>query len=297
MKKISWVLEFLAIYALSLIVNLFPFSSLDRIAALLVSVLYPIATKPKRRIRDNLQYAFPDKNEVEIEILVRSNLRHVVRVSLEVMQARKFRKENFLKKYMRAATPKDENYYNDRDNGIVCVQGHLGSWELPMAFYAHKGVDISISVKKLANPLTNWLLEKWRKNYGVNCILVNESKKLVRALKKKHVIGLAADQDAGRDGIFVDFLGRKASTFPGPGILTYLTGAKLTLLTCLFQGKGVYQLEVKTIVEDFQRGDSKGRNQAILEITQKWTYALEQEILKNPEQYFWIHRRWKTRPP
>ena len=142
------------------------------------------------------------------------------------------------------------------------------------------------------------MVGKIREGYGGGgAIYLKESEKYVPLLRRKEPIGLVSDQDAGGEGVFVDFLGKQASTHMGPAVLAYLGKARLVVAFCIFQGKGRYNFYARTLYRFAGKSDFASSREAAEKLTQLWVSEMAKEIRKYPEQYFWVHRRWKTRPP
>lgn len=295
-KRISHILEYVVWQGLRLWVNLFPFSWLHGLSRVLVVVLRPLLGSGRRRIEANLDLVMPELRGKEREDLIRYNLVHTVRVFLEVFQCWKLRNPRFLKKHIRFAAADTLAIPRERSGGMIAIQGHYGSWEVPLVSFATVGVPNHFAVKRLSNPLTDRSLMKIRQAYGGTPIYMEDSAQLVRALKKGEIIGLAADQDAGPGGIFVDFMGQPSSTFPGPALLSYMTESPLVFVSCLYRGRGVYEIDLKFIKQEVRKSDYGSREEALRQITQEWSTFLEKEVRSNPREYFWVHRRWKSKP-
>ena len=298
-RKTRYFFEYLFLRFIHFNVNLIPFSWLDRISRIIVFFIYPFAGAARRRISNNLNNTLPEFKKLNNKRFIKTNLRHTIRTSFEVVQARKFRKANFMAKYVRPVSERAKTYFDNPTQGILVLQGHLGSWEIPIPAYTHYGIPLTIVLKKQRNPFVDRMVEKSRLNYGAIITYIDETSKIIRALKNRAILGMASDQDAGDNGVFVDFLGRKCSAFTGPATMAYLTGSKLCLLTCIFQGKGVYEVDVFDIYDTVSKKAFQGKTkeEAILEVTQKWCDVLAEKVKENPEQYLWLHRRWMTRPP
>ena len=175
----------------------------------------------------------------------------------------------------------------DMGKGVILVSCHFGNWELNGAAIAVSGFPVTVVVKKQTNPYVDSLVNLNRTRFGMNIITHGAPvKHIVRALREHKIIGLISDQDAGRDGIFIDFFGRKASTPRGAAQLALKYNAPIVVTMNVRTGKGKY----KSIFENIDiRADD-----TIESITQRYTTAMENIIRKYPEQYFWMHRRWKT---
>lgn len=175
----------------------------------------------------------------------------------------------------------------DMGNGVILVSCHFGSWELNGAAIAASGFPVTVVAKRQANPYIDSLINLNRERVGMNIIAQGAAvKHIIRALRKHGIIGLISDQDAGRDGIFVDFFGRKASTPRGAAQLALKYNAPIVVVMTLRTGNGKFKSifkEVSVHVDD-----------TIESVTQRYTTVMENIIRQYPEQYFWMHRRWKT---
>lgn len=307
-KKAGHLIEYFLVTVISFLISLLPFSFMDTLAGFLVRLLAPFLPKAEKRIKENLERVYypwlkendpdfiPWDSQKEKKFLY-ENLKASLRVSLEVFHSRKFKNRKFIDKYIYAEKESTIRYFQQQTTGIVAIEGHLGNWELAVPFYYRHGVPISFIAKHLSNPYVDRMLEKRRMTYGGKNIFMEESSELMKHLRKKEVIGLVSDQDAGGSGIMADFFGMKASTFPGPALLTYLSGSELMLFTCIFMGKGRYRVDlIPVVAAGNHKKNFPNREDAIRQMTAKWVKALEKESSKYPEQYFWVHRRWKHSP-
>ncbi|MBE8355764.1 lysophospholipid acyltransferase family protein, partial [Leptospira interrogans serovar Pomona] len=114
---------------------------------------------------------------------------------------------------------------------------------------------------------------------------------VTKMLKQGYWVGFGSDQNAGKVGTFVNFFNRPASTYQGPALMAYLTGAKMLLYSVLCGENGKVIVRVK----DLGCVDKKAfpdRETAVRHYTEVWTRALEEGVKLYPEQYFWVHRRW-----
>ncbi len=181
--------------------------------------------------------------------------------------------------------------YAEQGRGLVVVSGHLGSWELAAAALASQGVPATVVTARLSNPYVDAMVNRNRSGLGIT--VVNSSadslKPVVRAIKSGHIVGLVSDQNSGEQGIFVDFFGRSASTPPGAALLALRFQAPIFVAALIRTGPGRFRGIVREVpVYDKDTAQS---------LTQRYTTMLEEIIRAHPEQYFWMHKRWKTRPP
>jgi KDO2-lipid IV(A) lauroyltransferase len=175
--------------------------------------------------------------------------------------------------------------------GLVTVSGHLGNWELQGAAAATAmSAPFTVAAVQQSNPYINRFITRRRNEMGMQVAGSKEAMKLlVRALKNRQAIGLVADQNAGRDAVFVDFFGKIAATQPGPAKLALKFKAPLLVGAAVRTGPGQFKVLARQV--EIRKDDT------VESLTQRHVKILEGFIRQYPEQYFWLHRRWKTRPP
>jgi KDO2-lipid IV(A) lauroyltransferase len=177
--------------------------------------------------------------------------------------------------------------------GVVLVTGHLGNWEVGGSALAVRGLPVDAVAQRQANPLVERMLLNARERLGMRVIERSRaSRDALRSLRDGRLVAFVADQDGRGSGVFVPFMGRPASTHRGPALLALRAGAPLFFGRALRSGAG-YDVVVRRL--DVDR--SGPREEAVRRMTGTFTAALESEVRAHPEQYFWQHRRWKTRPP
>ncbi|MBT4484163.1 MAG: lysophospholipid acyltransferase family protein [Candidatus Latescibacteria bacterium] len=178
----------------------------------------------------------------------------------------------------------------EKGRGLIIISCHFGSWELNGTSIAALGIPFTVVVKSQSNPYVDSYINRNREMIGMDVISRGAStKKIVRALRERGIVALISDQDAGNKGVFVSFFGRMASTPRGAAqlALKYETPmiVSMTKRTC----PGRY----KSIFKEVEIRDTD----TVETLTQRFTTIMEDIIRQNPEQYFWMHRRWKTCPP
>jgi KDO2-lipid IV(A) lauroyltransferase len=177
-----------------------------------------------------------------------------------------------------------------RGKGVLFATAHLGNWELSAYAHALMAEPMSVVVRPLDNPLLNDFVQRRRAASG-NTILGKKEflRGVLEALRLNRAVGILIDQDAGSAGVFVDFFGRKASVDAGFARLAHRTGAAVIPGFALWNAdENRFVLHFEPIVE--MTGDVAADSQRLHGI-------LERMIRQHPDQWLWIHRRWKTRPP
>ena len=174
------------------------------------------------------------------------------------------------------------------NKGVIFVTGHLGSWEIMGSWIGRtfpKFTGVAIKQKNLG--AHQFFIEQ-RELAGTRHIFKRESiKKMYNVLSSNGILGLVSDQDAKKNGIFVDFFNKPASTPKGAALFNINTNAPIIISICNQIQYNKYLIKFYPLKED---------NKTIKSITQGYTSILQNNIEKFPEQYFWFHKRWKTRP-
>ena len=174
-------------------------------------------------------------------------------------------------------------------SGTIFVSGHFGAWEMLAAWFGHNKFPITAVAAKQKNRGSNNFFIEHRSIFGMKHIYRRSSLvNMYKVLKDNEILALVSDQDAKRRGVFVDFFGRKTSTPKGTARFHIETGAPIIFTVCYQTSPNHYTIEFIPIEPTL--------NASIEQITQQYTSILEGFIRKYPEQYFWFHRRWKTKP-
>ena len=173
------------------------------------------------------------------------------------------------------------------------MTGHFGNFELFGAYFTRLN-PIDFVVKPLSNPRVDALVSDLRRRAGVGIIpLGGGLKHVFRSLRAGRWVAMLADQDARRHGVFVPFFGRLASTPEGPARLALQTGAPIMMGFIRRRPDGRHRVKFEPAY--FPAGEPTEDN--VRAVTAWHTARLEREIRESPEQWFWLHRRWKTAPP
>ncbi|HNW33408.1 MAG TPA: lysophospholipid acyltransferase family protein [Candidatus Ozemobacteraceae bacterium] len=178
--------------------------------------------------------------------------------------------------------------------GVIIVSGHYGLWEFVPPWLCLNGFHMTTVVRRQDNPDVDLWFEKMRQRFGA---ATTDSgfglREILRTLRNGDLLGLMSDQNAGDRGCFVNFLGEVASTVVGPAQIAMKSRAPVVALAAHRCGDGPHLIEIKPPIrpEDYSN-DEIGRTT----LTQHITSLIESWVRKRPDQWFWLHRRWKSRP-
>lgn len=241
----------------------------------------------------NLAAAFPEKPERELRRVGLRTYRNFARTFIELLRFPAMRGEEFLSL---CDLPREDLIEWVRANGKGCllISGHFGSWEVVGPYLAQRGWPVSGIVGRQKNRLIDEDAKRIREEKGLSVIRVGASlRNVIRALRANEFVEILSDQDAHADGVFVDFMGRKASTPQGPAVFAIRTGAPILFGYGLRLPDGRFRVEAELLRFDHLKETTP---ENILLVTQAYTALLEKAVREHPDQYFWMHKRWKTRP-
>jgi KDO2-lipid IV(A) lauroyltransferase len=179
--------------------------------------------------------------------------------------------------------------------GVIALTGHIGNFELLAAWFSLEGYSVSVIGRELYDARLDDIVVKSRQSVGLENIPSSASvKHVIKALRSGRALGVLADQDSSRvRGVFVNFFGRPARTPVAPVLLAYKTGAPIIPMAIVRGNKNKYRIIVKPEIE---LTFTENNEQDIIDVTQKCTQVLESIIREYPDQWLWMHDRWKSKP-
>jgi KDO2-lipid IV(A) lauroyltransferase len=247
---------------------------------------------------DNLRHAFPLKSHEEIDGLVRGCYRHFLRLVVEIaLLPRKFRLGNWRGSGRLVGGDRIlEGMFSDRP--ALIVTAHFGNWELAGFALGVFGFRTYAIARVLDNPYLEAFLKTFRQVTGQTIIAKKDDfPRLEEVLRRGGKVATLADQDAGPRGVFVNFFGRPASAHKAVALMALEFQAIMIVVgvprTRQTDDGFYYEVTCEDVIDS---ADYAGRPDAVSAITQRYHAALERLIRRHPEQYFWLHRRWKTAP-
>ncbi|MFH1594368.1 MAG: lysophospholipid acyltransferase family protein [Candidatus Omnitrophota bacterium] len=276
-----------------LLINLLPLRFALYLADLAGRIAFFAAKKDRQRAIDNLSRAFPEKKDLEIEQIAKRVFSNLCKNAIELVCIRKFDKKN-LERWYKAEGFEKVLRACEKGKGVLMLTAHVGNWELMPFYYVWKKIICHAIARHIYFDRYDKFIANVRSYIGVNVIYRDESpKKILKTLKRNELIGILADQDVDSvDGVFVDFFGRPAYTPKAPVALAMASGA--SFIPCfLIREKNCHKLIVDEPIV-FENKSSK--EETIRFYTQKWSKVLESYIRRYPDQWVWMHNRWKTQP-
>ncbi len=179
--------------------------------------------------------------------------------------------------------------------GALMMSGHFGNFELMLPRAAAEGYGVYGIVKPQSNKLIDKFHNSIRAREGVGIIHTGGSfPRIFDTLRRGEFVGLLGDQDAGRKGQFVEFMGRPASVNRGPATLAVKAGCPILVAFVYRQPDHSHVMKLEPLIEIDPAWDNET---AIRRLTEIHTAKLAEAVREAPAMYYWLHRRWKTRPP
>lgn len=298
-SKALKILEYAVAYSVISIVRLAPLGVTKAISNTLGDLLFFLSKKRQKIAIENLRHAFGDeKSESEVRKLARESCRNFFYNFLETIKLNYLfsrpDKAEILKEKTRNLdeTFKKAKKIHDESGGCIFISPHIGNWEM----IPHIGASLGIPVVVVARPLDNEYLDKLiyanRTSSGQSIIPKKNALSALRTtLREGNSVGMLPDQSTMK-GLIIDFFGRPATTTPVPALLSIAYNRPIVLMTCC-RKKEDFQYE-GFVSDPIMPGEYTDKKAEIIRLTEEMTREMESIIRKYPEQYLWIHNRWKT---
>jgi Kdo2-lipid IVA lauroyltransferase/acyltransferase len=259
-----------------------------------------LARETRALMLAHLAIAFPEKPEAERRAIARATFLHLGHMAGEVIAVRSY--DARLTEHVVFADRGDERLREilRRGRGLVFVTGHVGSWELMARRVARAGIPNAVIAKAGADRRLNALAERFRAEGGVTTLWREDpstGRALIRTFKEGKALGILIDQDTKVQGLFTPFFGRSAHTPRAAADLALRFGAPVVVATTRRRGPDPCGGHVIEITEVACHPGAADREAEAVRLTAACNALLEAAIRRNPSEWVWMHRRWKTVPP
>jgi Kdo2-lipid IVA lauroyltransferase/acyltransferase len=288
-------LQYAVAWAFVKTLGILPRALARSLAAVGARVLLSLRPKLRKTAEFNLKLAFPEWTEAQRKTVMKKMTRNLGWMAAEFAQFPKYAKED-----IESAVILDghENFLagQGRGKGVLYLTGHIGAWELSSFAHALYGFPLHYMARPLDNMPLDALVNQYRGLSGNKPIFKNASaRQVLRVLKEAGTVGILADQNTmPEEGVWVDFFGTPACTTTGIARVALHTDAAVVPGYAYWdENLRKYRLRFEPPVQLIRTGDTE---RDILENTQRFAKVIEQIIREHPEQWVWIHARWKNRP-
>ena len=300
-------LEYIPVRILFAILGALPRKTAIRVGMALGRLAYKLAGGLRRVALRNLEIAFPEKNLTEREAIALASFANLGRILGELTQFPRLTREQ-LSNLIEFQFDTDESKANpdrqavegefNKGRGMLLVGPHMGNWEIGVFAYSAFREPLTYLARPLDNPKIEDFTVDLRSRYGNRAIDKNNfASAAISVLREGGILGILPDVNVlPRDGVFVPFLGTLACTTSGVAMMAMRTNSIIVPMCCVWnEEKKKYSVFYgERAIESPNTGD---RHQDVLQMTTEMTEEMEKFVRAYPEQWMWIHKRWKTRPP
>ena len=291
----EWV-EYVAAWTGLKTLGLLPRPMARGVGAAFAMAAYRLRPPLRRAAMLNLRLAFPDWDDARRQHATRGMVRQIGWMAGEFSQFPKYNRE----KIEGIVTVEGFEHFEcarRRGKGVLLLTGHMSAWELAPFAHALYGYPLHFLVRPIANQRVDVLINSYRCRSGNQPIEKNRSARpILKALAAGETVGVLADHNTAiEEGVFVNFFGVPASTTSGLARLALRTGAAVVPGFLLWdETTRKYTLRFQPAVELVR---TENEEFDIVENTARFTQVIEDHVRAHPDQWLWVHKRWKTRPP
>lgn len=299
-NKLIALLEYIPLRGSVMLMGAMPRSASVRIGRSVITLLLRVVPKLRKTAFRNLEIAFPEMGSDEKTRIVSGMEESLGRVLGEMSRFGKLSKEDIAEMIEFRFDPETQKRYDEyraAGRGTIIISPHMGNWELLVFAWSALREPISYLARPLDNPLIEKLTVSLRTRFGNRPInKTNAVSTAVKILREGGTLGILADVNTHpKEGVFVPFFGVDACTTSGPAMLAMRAGAVIIPVAGVWDNAaGKYVAVHGKIIEPADTGDRKAD---IVKTTAEFTAEVERLVRAYPEQWMWIHKRWKTRPP
>ena len=298
-KPRNKVLDYLAYLGMRLfaaILHIFDICANYRTAAWIGDMMYRFDRRHRERAIRHLELSFPDWPAEKVRRVARASMRNMVYLGLEFLFTTRLITPARWRWHISLTNMSETiRLLLQRQRGVIMLTGHFGNWEVAGYMMATLGFRTTSIARRLDNPYINDYVFGVRERTGQRIVdKRGATGEVPDMLANNEAVSFIADQDAGRKGCFVDFFGRKASTYKSIALLAMRFEVPIVVgWGCRRDEQYHFEVGCNRVIHPHEWAD---KDDPVTWITQEYTRALEEIIRTAPEQYLWVHRRWKHRP-
>ncbi len=293
--SLQWA-EYLAARLVASGANTIGFDTTMRWARSAGRLLYKLDKPHRDRALWNLRLSFPEKSDQELARIASQSFINFFRLALEGLNTpRLINADSWPRRVVLRDMSKTVDLLNS-DKPLLLITGHFGNWEVIGSLLAVIGYQIDA----VARPIDNRLINRWllsiRERRGLTILSKGESEieRMISAIQTGRKLGLVADQNAGDRGMFVPFFGRMASTHKSIGLMAVQYNVTIVCGGARRIGNDSrFELLTTDIISPDEWANEKD---PLFYVTARYMRAIEDMVEADPDQYLWLHRRWKSRP-
>jgi len=288
-------LLYLGMRILSIVVHMSNVETSLRIARFFGRLLWRYYHRGRKRALENLRASFPQKSEEWIWQTGKQSFQHVAMLAMDLIFVPRLVKRGNWHDYSRYKTVERAKWLMQEGRGLLMVAAHYSNFEIMGYLLGLFGFNVYSIARPLDNKYISRYLYGIREQAGQRIIDKKGAAVLMGKIASTGAtLCFIADQDAGRKGVFVDFFGRKASTYKSIGLLAITNNIPIGVgYSRRIDNRFFFEIGVNRIIFPEEWAD---KEDPLKWVTQEYSKAIEEFVRQDPTQYWWLHRRWKTRP-
>ena len=258
------------------------------------NIAYHLDRQHRQIALRNLTFAFPQLTRGELQKIAKGAFRNIVLVGVEMIV---LSRKDPSKLYQEIEIIGKEHLEKARSKGkgVLFMTGHTGNWETLACLGGVIKMLDSVVARRINNPWVNRWINSIRQRYGVRVIEKGRIREMVREFEKAHMMGTLIDQDGGSRGVFVPYFGRLTSTPAGLVRLGVKSGVSI-LPIFVRRLEGCLKFRIVVGADIYPVDPAMGEDEKVRKVVEEFAFALESFVREKPEQWLWLHRRWKTIP-
>lgn len=293
-RTVRYKIVYLFVRFLIFMSNIFPRASWLSFCGALGRLAYRVATQTRTLTIRHLTMAFgKEKTQQELIELARNVFEAMGKNAGDILRSRTVRSLADLEKFLVTTGLEHFEAAHQRGKGVIFLTCHLGAFDLQVTNMALRGLNPNIIGTPLKNKDLNDLLFSYRNQYGAIAIeRGRETFRMIKVLKSGGSVALLIDQDTRVKSVFVDFFGMPAATPVGAAIMAMKTGAAIIPTSIHLRDDGMQHMQVFPELQMVNTGDE---DKDVVTNTAAMTKFIEGQIRQHPEQWVWMHERWKTK--
>ena len=293
--KLGHIAEYAAFQTTALLVMLLPLSGARWLGRKLGAFVFDFLGYRKDVTLGNLRRAFPEKSDDEIVQIARGAYKNVGITLFEILWYPRMSCEQ-VSKSMHFDNPDVVRNAYKKGKGLLILTAHFGNWELlGGCLVVEFGFPVAGIARTQANRLVDRSINERRLRFGNKVIPMETSlREVMRALRAGEAVGIVADQAAPKENVLIEFFGTKLPTHQGPSVFSLKTGSPLVAVFSVRRPDGSYD----AYVEEVPSADlTEYNDENVTELTRRHVKITEDFIRRFPDQWMWMHKRWKHVPP
>ncbi|MEI6757513.1 MAG: lysophospholipid acyltransferase family protein [Chlorobium sp.] len=260
------------------------------VAHLVGDFVFKILKTRRKLVEENLAITFPEKNSSEIIAIARRVYRNQAENIIEMLRLPMIKTAEDAERLLDFDSKAILAKTIDQKKGGVMVSAHFGNWELLALCAGLLMAPVTIVVKPVKNHAIDRQINAWRTMRGNRIVYDWQAlREGLKALQEGRIVSLLGDQSNPAAGFFTDFLGRRTSVFLGPAFLALKAGVPLIVVMCCRASDGRYTVNI----EEIEMTDLGTAKADVEELARRYTKVIERFIYRYPEEWFWLHNRWK----